>query len=35
MTRYYRDAKNKITDTRIKYSNELIECIRLIKLYAW
>jgi len=30
-----RDHKNKLTDMRIKYTNELIECIRLIKLYAW
>jgi len=27
--------KNLTTDTRIRLTNELIECIRLIKLYAW
>ena len=30
-----RAEKNRITDRRVKYTNELIECIRLIKLYAW
>lgn len=35
LTKKYRTIKNTVTDTRIKYSNELIECIRLIKLYAW
>ena len=30
-----RMEKNAITDERIKLINELIECIRLIKMYAW
>ena len=27
--------KNLITDERIKRTHEIIECIRLIKMYAW
>jgi len=30
-----RKEKNLITDQRVKYTNEFIENIRLIKLYAW
>jgi hypothetical protein len=29
------DKKNAISDGRIKYTNELIEAIRLIKMYVW
>ena len=34
-TKAPRDAKNAVTDERVKLTNELIECIRLIKMYAW
>ena len=34
-TQPIRAEKNVITDKRIKLTNELIECIRLIKMYAW
>lgn len=30
-----REEKNKITDKRVKLTNEMIESIRLIKMYAW
>jgi len=30
-----RSEKNEVADQRIKYTNEFIENIRLIKLYAW
>jgi len=30
-----KQSKNLITDARIKHTNELIEAIRLIKIYAW
>ena len=30
-----RSEKSIITDERVKLTNELIECIRLIKMYAW
>ena len=31
----HRQERNLVTDQRIKYTNEFIENIRLIKLYAW
>lgn len=34
-TQQPRVQKNSITDERIKLTNEIIECIRLIKMYAW
>ena len=34
-TENLRNEKNALTDQRIKYTNELIENIRLLKLYAW
>jgi len=34
-TESIRVEKNVITDERIKLTNELIECVRLIKMYAW
>lgn len=34
-TEKYQNDKNTIMDERIKRTNELIECIRLIKMYAW
>ena len=30
-----RNMKNKITDNRVKLANEMIEGIRLLKMYAW
>jgi len=30
-----RNEKNALTDERVKSTNEIIECIRLIKQYAW
>lgn len=30
-----RREKNAITDERVKLTNELIESIRLLKMYAW
>lgn len=30
-----RKAKNAVTDERVKLTNEIIECIRLVKMYAW
>jgi len=35
MTKDPRIEKNAITDERVKLTNEIIECIRLIKMYAW
>jgi len=34
-TENIRAERSAVTDTRIKLTNELIECIRLIKMYAW
>jgi len=34
-TQSVRSEKSAITDARIKLTNEFIECIRLIKMYAW
>jgi len=34
-TQSIRSEKSTITDARIKMTNEFIECIRLIKMYAW
>jgi len=30
-----RSEKNTTTDERVKLTNEQIECIQLIKMYAW
>jgi len=34
-TQHIRSDRSSITDARIKMTNELIECVRLIKMYAW
>jgi len=34
-TQNIRSEKSAVTDSRIKMTNELIECVRLIKMYAW
>jgi len=34
-TQSVKQERSAITDSRIKLTNELIECVRLIKMYAW
>jgi len=34
-TQNIRSEKSAVTDARIKMTNELIECVRLVKMYAW
>lgn len=34
MTKYRKQAV-KITDTRVRMMNEVLTCVKLIKMYAW
>jgi len=35
LTQAPRVAKNAVTDERIKLTNEIVDCIRLLKMYSW
>lgn len=35
MTAYFRSKSVNITDTRVRLMSEILESIKLIKMYAW